>query len=97
MLASLQIIIHLSIFLLIVAYKQRCNAENFRLSAGLLAFVIAGFNLSCVGYLILIQPKHAALMDYAHLAGSTALLVLVMRFKGNTARMIDWVLKKPIR
>lgn len=97
MLASLQIIIHLSIFLLIVSYKQRCNAANFRLSAGLLAFVIAGFNLACVGYLILIQPSHAALMDYAHLAGITALLMLVMRFKGNTARMIDWVLKKPIR
>ena len=95
MLASLQIITHLSIFLLIVAHKQRCNPESFRLSAGLLAFVITGFNLACVGYLILIQPSHAALMDYAHLAASTALLALVMRFKGNTARMIDWVLKKP--
>lgn len=97
MLASLQIIIHLSIFLMIVAYKQRCNAESFRLSAGLLAFVIAGFNLACVGYLILIQPNHAALIDYAHLSVITALLVLVMRFKGNTARMVDWVLKKPVQ
>lgn len=89
MLASLQIIIHLSIFLMIVSYKQRCNAENFRLSAGLLAFVIAGFNLACVGYLILIQPNHAALIDYVHILASTALLVIVMRFKGNTSRMID--------
>lgn len=95
MLSSLQIIIHLSIFLMIVAYKQRCNAANFRLSAGLLAFVIAGFNLACVGYLVLIQPNHAAFMDYVHIVASTALLVIVMRFKGNTSRMIDWVLKKP--
>ena len=96
MLASLQIIIHLSIFLMIVAYKQRCSGKNFRLSAGLLAFVIAGFNLACVGYLVLIQPNHAALMGYVHIVASTALLVIVMWFKGNTSRMIDWVLKKPV-
>lgn len=95
MLASMQIIIHLSIFLIIVAYKRRCKPEDFRLSAGLLAFVIAGFNLASVGYLILIQPNHAAIMDYVHIVASTALLVIVMRFKGNTSRMIDWVLKKP--
>ena len=95
MLASLQIIIHLSIFLLIVAYKQRCSGKNFRLSAGLLAFAIAGFNLACVGYLVLIQPNHAALMDYVHIVASMVVLVIVMRFKGNTARMIDWILKKP--
>lgn len=95
MLASMQIIIHLSIFLIIVAYKRRCRPEYFRLSAGLLAFAIAGFNLACVGYLILIQPNHAALMDYIHLVASTVLLVIVMRFKGNTSRMIDWALNKP--
>ena len=95
MLASLQIIIHLSIFLLIVIYKKRCRPEDFRLSAGLLAFAIAGFNLACVGYLVLIQPNHAALMDYVHIVAITVLLVIVMRFKGNTSRMIDWVLKKP--
>lgn len=89
MLSSLQIIIHLSIFLMIVAYKQRCNAANFRLSAGLLAFVTAGFNLACVGYLVLIQPSHAALMDYVHLVASAALLAAVAWFGGNTARMID--------
>lgn len=89
MLASLQIIIHLSIFLLIVIYKKRCRPEDFRLSAGLLAFAIAGFNLACVGYLILIQPNHAALMDYVHIVASTVLLAAVAWFGGNTARMID--------
>ena len=89
MLASLQIIIHLSIFLLIVIYKKRCRPEDFRLSAGLLAFAIAGFNLACVGYLVLIQPNHAALMDYVHIVASTVLLAAVAWFGGNTARMID--------
>lgn len=89
MLASLQIIIHLSIFLLIVIYKKRCRPEDFRLSAGLLAFAIAGFNLACVGYLILIQPNHAALMDYVHIVASTVLLAAVAWFGGNTSRMID--------
>ena len=89
MLASLQIIIHLSIFLLIVIYKKRCRPEDFRLSAGLLAFAIAGFNLACVGYLVLIQPNHAAFMDYVHLVASTALLASVAWFGGNTSRMID--------
>ncbi|HZK24882.1 MAG TPA: hypothetical protein VFC74_05800, partial [Oscillospiraceae bacterium] len=78
-----------------VAYKQRCSEKSFRLSAGLLAFAIAGFNLACVGYLVLIQPNHADLMDYVHIVASTVLLVIVMRFKGNTSRMIDWVLNKP--
>ena len=95
MLASLQIIIHLSIFLLIVIYKKRCRPEDFRLSAGLLAFAIAGFNLASVGYLILIQPNNAMLVDYLHIAASVVLLAVVMWFKGNTSRMIDWVLKKP--
>lgn len=89
MLASLQIIIHLTIFLMIVVYKQRCRAVDFRLSAGLLAFVIAGFNLACVGYLILIQPNHAAVMDYVHIVASVTLLAVVTWFGGNTARMID--------
>ena len=91
MLASLQIIIHLSIFLLIVVYKKRCRPEDFRLSAGLLAFAIAGFNLASVGYLILIQPNNAMLVDYLHIAASVSLLAVVMRFKGNTSRMIDAV------
>lgn len=91
MLASLQIIIHLSIFLLIVIYKKRCRPEDFRLSAGLLAFAIAGFNLASVGYLILIQPNNAMLVDYLHIAASVVLLAVVMRFKGNTSRMIDAV------
>lgn len=95
MLASIQILVHLSIFLMIVSYKQRCGERYYRVDAGLLAFIIAGFNLAMVGRLILTQPSHATIMDYAYIVASMVVLVIVMRFKGNTARMIDWVLKKP--
>ena len=90
MLAAVQLIIHLAIFLLIVAYKQRCDPKNYRLDAGLLAFVVAGFNLASIGHLILIQPSHATGQEYVQLAASALLLAAVMRFKGNTAAIIDW-------
>lgn len=89
MLATIQIVIHLAVFLIIVVYKQRCNKKYYRASAGILAFVIAGINLASIGYLILIQPNHAALMDYVHIVLSTTLLAAVAWFGGNTARMID--------
>ena len=91
MLSTMQIIIHLIALLLIVRYKQRCNSKNYRLDAGLLAFVIGGFNLAMIVYLALIQPKHAALLDYAQIAVAASLLGFVAKFGGNTARMIDWV------
>ena len=89
MLASVQILIHLSIFLLIVVYKQRCNQENYRASAGILAFLIGGFNLAMIGYLLMIQPNHAAVFDYFQVALASGMLAIVVRFKGNTARIID--------
>lgn len=97
MLASIQILIHLSIFLLIVVYKQRCNQENYRASAGLLAFLIGGFNLAMIGYLLLIQPKHAALFDYFQVALAGCLLAIMIRFKGNTAMLIDYIRRVTIK
>lgn len=89
MLASIQIVIHLAIFLIIVVYKQRCEKKNYRASAGILAFVIAGFNLASIGYLILIQPSYAVLSDYVNIILSIVVLSVVAWFGGNTARMID--------
>ena len=89
MLATFQIVIHLAVFLIIVVYKQRCEKKNYRASAGILAFVIAGFNLASVGYLILIQPSYAVLSDYINIVLSVILLYVVAWFGGNTARMID--------
>lgn len=89
MLATIQIVIHLAVFLIIVVYKQRCEKKNYRASAGILAFVIAGFNLASVGYLILIQPSYAVLSDYINIVLSVILLYVVAWFGGNTARMID--------
>ena len=89
MLATIQIVIHLAVFLIIVVYKQRCEKKNYRASAGILAFVIAGFNLASVGYLILIQPSYAVLSDYVNIILSVFLLGVVAWFGGNTARMID--------
>lgn len=91
MLASIQIIIHLIAFIVIVRYKSKCSANNYRLDAGLLAFVLAGLNLSMIVYLITIQPKYAALMDYLQVGGASCLLAVVIKFGGNTAKMIDWV------
>ena len=89
MLATIQIVIHLAVFLIIVVYKQRCNKKYYRASAGLLAFVIAGFNLASIGYLILNQPSYAVLSDYVNIILSVFLLCVVAWFGGNTARMID--------
>ena len=89
MLATIQIVIHLAVFLIIVVYKQRCNKKYYRASAGILAFVIAGFNLASIGYLILIQPSYAVLSDYVNIILSLVLLYVVAWFGGNTARMID--------
>ena len=89
MLATIQIVIHLAVFLIIVVYKQRCEKKNYRASAGILAFVIAGFNLASIGYLILIQPSYAVLSDYINIVLSVILLYVVAWFGGNTARMID--------
>lgn len=96
MLASIQILVHLSIFLMIVSYKQRCGERYYRVDAGLLAFAIAGFNIAMVGYLILTQPSHAGILDYLFFASSVVVLGVVLKFKGSTARMIDWALKKPV-
>ena len=95
MLASIQILVHLSIFLMIVSYKQRCDEHYYRADAGVLAFIIAGFNLAMVGRLLAIQPDSAGIPDYLFFASSVGVLAVVLKFKGNTARMIDWVLKKP--
>ena len=89
MLATIQIVIHLAVFLIIVVYKQRCEKKNYRASAGILAFVIAGFNLASIGYLILIQPSYAVLSDYVNIILSIVVLSVVAWFGGNTARMID--------
>ena len=89
MLATIQIVIHLAVFLIIVVYKQRCNKKYYRASAGILAFVIAGFNLASIGYLILIQPSYVVLSDYVNIILSIVLLYVVAWFGGNTARMID--------
>ena len=89
MIATIQILIHLAIFLIIVVYKQRCEKKFYRASAGILAFVIAGFNLASIGYLILNQPSYAVLSDYVNIILSTAVLTVVSWFGGNTARMID--------
>lgn len=89
MLATIQIVIHLAVFLIIVVYKQQCNKKYYRASAGILAFVIAGFNLASVGYLILIQPSYAVFSDYVNIILSILLLCVVAWFGGNTSRMID--------
>lgn len=89
MLATIQIVIHLAVFLIIVVYKQRCEKKNYRASAGILAFVIAGFNLASIGYLILIQPSYAVLSDYIDIVLSVVLLCVVVWFGGSTSRMID--------
>lgn len=89
MLATIQILVHLAVFLIIVVNKQRCRKKDYRASAGILAFVIAGFNLASVGYLILIQPSYAVLSDYVNIVLSMVLLFVVARFGGSTARMID--------
>lgn len=85
----LQIIIHLTIATIIISQSMKCDKENYRADAGLLAAAIAGTNLWMVGYLIFIHPKTATLSDYVFLAGSGAVLYVVARFKGNTATMID--------
>ena len=89
MLATIQIVIHLAVFLTIVGYKQRCDKRRYRASAGILAFVIAGFNLASIGYLILIQPSYAVLSDYVDIVLSMVLLCVVVWFGGSTSRMID--------
>lgn len=89
MLATIQIVIHLAVFLIIVVYKQQCKKKDYRASAGILAFVIAGFNLASIGYLILIQPSYAVLSDYVDIVLSVVLLCVVVWFGGSTSRMID--------
>lgn len=89
MLATAQILIHLIMFLMVVIHKQSCRSSPYRLGAGLLAFSLAGFNLSMVGYLIMIQPQHAVVADYLHLGLSLGLLAVIAHCGGSTARMID--------
>ena len=91
MLATIQIVIHLAAFLLIVRYKNKCRRPDYRMDAGVLAFLLAGFNLSMIAYLVTIQPKHAAIMDYLLVCLASVVLAVVARFGGNTAKMIDWV------
>lgn len=91
MLASIQILIHLTIFLFIVVYKHRCKQENYRASAGFLAFLIGGFNIGMVGYLIMIQPNHADVYEYLHLVVGMVTLATVAHFRGSTSQMIDAV------
>lgn len=87
--ASFQLLLHLAIFLLIVTYSRRCDPKNYRLDAGFLAFIIAGFNLAAIGHLILIQPDHVSWFNYIELGLSAVLLAIIMRVKGNTALLID--------
>lgn len=85
----LQIIIHLAIASLIISRSMKCEKKSYRADAGLLAAAIAGTNLWMVGYLIFIHPKTATFTDYILLASSGAVLYVVIKFKGNTATMID--------
>lgn len=89
MLATIQILIHLAIFLIIVVYKQRCSKKYYRASAGILAFLIGGFNLAMIGYLLTIQPNHAVITDYIHVAISAVMLGIVIKYHGSTSRIID--------
>ena len=91
MLASIQIIIHLAAFILIVRYKNKCRRRDYRMDAGVLAFLLAGFNLSMIAYLVTIQPNHAAILDYLLVGLASVVLAVVARFGGNTAKIIDWV------
>ena len=94
MLASIQIIIHLAAFILIVRYKNKCRRRDYRMDAGVLAFLLAGFNLSMIAYLVTIQPNHAAILDYLQVGLASVVLAVVARVGGNTAKMIDWVKSK---